>query len=129
MFQLFKYTTGNAHTAYHVLHFTVNINGHTSYHDGKYYETCPDCLLSEDTTLLPDGKSKGRYLFLYSEALCLYSVISSHIFCSGCISFSPTITISVACSFKPALACWSHPTLRHSRSRRSVWNSLRTTTL
>lgn len=43
-----------------------NINGHTSYHDGKYYETCDDCLLSEDTTLLPDGKSKGRYLFLFS---------------------------------------------------------------
>lgn len=100
MFKLFKYTTGNAHTAYHVLYFTVNINGHTSYHDGKYYETCSDCLLSEDTTLLPDGKSKGRYLFLYSEALCLYSAIRSHTFCSGRISFSPTIAISVACSFK-----------------------------
>lgn len=48
--------------------FTVNINGHTSYHDGKYYETCSECLLSEDTTLLPDGKSKGRYLFLFSKA-------------------------------------------------------------
>lgn len=52
----------------------VVINGHTSYHDGKYYETCEDCLLSEDTTLLPDGKTKGRYLFLYSKAfLCFYS--------------------------------------------------------
>lgn len=49
--------------------FTVNINGHTSYHDGKFYETCSDCLLSEDTTLLPDGKSKGRYLFLFSKFL------------------------------------------------------------
>ncbi|XP_032372072.1 uncharacterized protein LOC116689620 isoform X1 [Etheostoma spectabile] len=48
-------------------HTTFNINGHTSYHDGKYYETCSDCLLSEDTTLLPDGKSKGRYLFLFTR--------------------------------------------------------------
>ncbi|XP_026199838.1 uncharacterized protein LOC113151175 [Anabas testudineus] len=48
-------------------HTTYNINGHTSYHDGKYYETCDDCLLSEDTTLLPDGKSKGRYLFLFTR--------------------------------------------------------------
>ncbi|CAI5637034.1 unnamed protein product [Oreochromis niloticus] len=44
-----------------------NINGHTSYHDGKYYETCSNCLLSEDTTLLPDGKSKGRYFFLFTR--------------------------------------------------------------
>ncbi|XP_044053680.1 uncharacterized protein LOC122876876 isoform X1 [Siniperca chuatsi] len=44
-----------------------NIKGHTSYHDGKYYETCSDCLLSEDTTFLPDGKSKGRYLFLFTR--------------------------------------------------------------
>ncbi|XP_037632913.1 uncharacterized protein LOC119492494 [Sebastes umbrosus] len=48
-------------------HTTFNIKGHTSYHDGKYYETCSDCLLSEDTTLLPDGKSKGRYLFLFTR--------------------------------------------------------------
>ncbi|KAM9858827.1 saxitoxin and tetrodotoxin-binding protein 1-like [Aulostomus maculatus] len=48
-------------------HTTFNINGHTSYHDGKYYETCADCLLSEDTTLLPDGKSKGRYIFLFTR--------------------------------------------------------------
>lgn len=48
-------------------HTTFNINGHTSYHDGRYYETCSDCLLSEDTTLLPDGKSKGRYLFLFTR--------------------------------------------------------------
>nr|XP_015827994.2 uncharacterized protein LOC107393895 [Nothobranchius furzeri] len=48
-------------------HTTFVINGHTSYHDGKYYETCSDCLLSEDTTLLPDGKSKGRYLFLFTR--------------------------------------------------------------
>ncbi|XP_041856242.1 uncharacterized protein LOC121649459 [Melanotaenia boesemani] len=48
-------------------HSTYIINGHTSYHDGKYYETCSDCLLSEDTTLLPDGKSKGRYLFLFTR--------------------------------------------------------------
>ncbi|XP_020506582.1 saxitoxin and tetrodotoxin-binding protein 2 [Labrus bergylta] len=48
-------------------HTTFAINGHTSYHDGKYYETCADCLLSEDTTLLPDGKSKGRYLFLFTK--------------------------------------------------------------
>lgn len=51
--------------------FTDNINGHTSYHDGKYYETCSDCLLSEDTTLLPDGKSKGRYFFLFSKSFFL----------------------------------------------------------
>ncbi len=56
--------------------FTVNINGHTSYHDGKYYETCADCLLSEDTTLLPDGKSKGRYLFLFSKFFLFLSLIS-----------------------------------------------------
>ncbi|XP_041643718.1 uncharacterized protein LOC121509961 [Cheilinus undulatus] len=49
-------------------HTTFNINGHTSYHEGKYYETCADCLLSEDTTLLPDGKSKGRYLFLFTKS-------------------------------------------------------------
>ncbi|KAM9393979.1 saxitoxin and tetrodotoxin-binding protein 2-like [Pholidichthys leucotaenia] len=48
-------------------HTTFNINGHTSYHDGKYYETCSDCLLSEDTTLLPDGQSKGRYLYLFTR--------------------------------------------------------------
>ncbi|XP_038559938.1 uncharacterized protein LOC119891976 [Micropterus salmoides] len=48
-------------------HAKFNINGHTSYHDGKYYETCSDCLLSEDTTVLPDGKSKGRYLFLFTR--------------------------------------------------------------
>ncbi|KAJ0019329.1 hypothetical protein NQD34_006898 [Periophthalmus magnuspinnatus] len=48
-------------------HTTFNINGHTSYHEGKYYETCADCLLSEDTTLLPDGNSKGRYLFLFTR--------------------------------------------------------------
>lgn len=48
-------------------HSTYIINGHTSYHDGKYYETCSDCLLSEDTTLLPDGKSKGRYFFLFTR--------------------------------------------------------------
>ncbi|XP_047447067.1 uncharacterized protein LOC125011782 [Mugil cephalus] len=48
-------------------HTTFIINGHTSYHDGKYYETCSDCLLSEDTTLLPDGKSKGRYIFLFTR--------------------------------------------------------------
>lgn len=49
-------------------HTTFIINGHTSYHDGKYYETCSDCLLSEDTTLLPDGESKGRYLFLFTRS-------------------------------------------------------------
>ncbi|CAL9708251.1 unnamed protein product [Knipowitschia caucasica] len=49
-------------------HATFNINGHTSYHEGKYYETCADCLLSEDTTLLPDGTSKGRYLFLFTRS-------------------------------------------------------------
>ncbi|XP_074525648.1 saxitoxin and tetrodotoxin-binding protein 2-like [Halichoeres trimaculatus] len=49
-------------------HITFNINGHTSYHEGKYYETCTDCLLSEDTVLLPDGKSKGRYLFLFTKS-------------------------------------------------------------
>lgn len=48
-------------------HTTYNINGHTSYHEGKYYETCADCLLSEDITLLPDGNSKGRYLFLFTR--------------------------------------------------------------
>ncbi|XP_072244175.1 saxitoxin and tetrodotoxin-binding protein 1-like [Leuresthes tenuis] len=48
-------------------HTTFIINGHTSYHDGKYYATCSDCLLSEDTTVLPDGKSKGRYLFLFTR--------------------------------------------------------------
>lgn len=48
-------------------HTTFNINGHTSYHEGKYYETCADCLLSEDTTLLPDGETKGRYLFLFTR--------------------------------------------------------------
>nr|XP_020449924.1 uncharacterized protein LOC109956854 [Monopterus albus] len=48
-------------------HFTFNIHGHTSYHDGKFYETCADCLLSEDTTLLPDGQSKGRYLYLFTR--------------------------------------------------------------
>ncbi|XP_077457441.1 uncharacterized protein LOC144074742 [Stigmatopora argus] len=48
-------------------HATFNINNHTSYHEGKYYATCADCLLSEDTTLLPDGKSKGRYLFLFTR--------------------------------------------------------------
>ncbi|KAG7278337.1 hypothetical protein CRUP_029942, partial [Coryphaenoides rupestris] len=48
-------------------HTTFNINGHTSYHDGKYYETCAECLLSEDTTLLPDGETKGRYLFLFTR--------------------------------------------------------------
>lgn len=47
---------------------SVVINGHTSYHEGKYYETCADCLLSEDTTLLPDGNSRGRYLFLFSKS-------------------------------------------------------------
>ncbi|XP_061906894.1 uncharacterized protein LOC133652307 [Entelurus aequoreus] len=46
---------------------TYNINNHTSYHEGKYYETCAECLLSEDTTLLPDGKSLGRYLFLFTR--------------------------------------------------------------
>ncbi|XP_076015906.1 uncharacterized protein LOC143008164 [Genypterus blacodes] len=49
-------------------HITFTINGHTSYHDGKYYATCPDCLLSEDTTLLPDGKNKGRYMFLFTRS-------------------------------------------------------------
>jgi len=49
-------------------HTTFNINGHTSYHEGKYYETCADCLLSEDTTLLPDGETKGRYLFLFTRS-------------------------------------------------------------
>ncbi|CAL8346630.1 unnamed protein product [Lota lota] len=48
-------------------HTTFNINGHTSYHDGKYYETCAECLLSEDTTLLPDGETKGRYFFLFTR--------------------------------------------------------------
>ncbi|XP_061842521.1 saxitoxin and tetrodotoxin-binding protein 2-like [Nerophis lumbriciformis] len=46
---------------------TYNIHNHTSYHEGKYYETCAECLLSEDTTLLPDGKSLGRYLFLFTR--------------------------------------------------------------
>ncbi|KAJ3604603.1 hypothetical protein NHX12_029343 [Muraenolepis orangiensis] len=50
-------------------HTTFNINGHTSYHDGKYYESCAECLLSEDTTLLPDGETKGRYLFLFTVLL------------------------------------------------------------
>lgn len=63
------------HILIEVFYFTVNINGHTSYHDGKYYETCSDCLLSEDTTLLPDGKSKGRYLFLYSKPFSLYPAV------------------------------------------------------
>ncbi|XP_024908838.1 uncharacterized protein LOC103398126 isoform X2 [Cynoglossus semilaevis] len=58
--------TANATITGMTSHFTMNINGHTSYHDGKYYETCADCLLSEDTTLLPDGKSKGRYFFLFN---------------------------------------------------------------
>ncbi|XP_053277228.1 uncharacterized protein LOC128438640 [Pleuronectes platessa] len=48
-------------------HTNFNINGHSSYHDGKYYETCADCLLSEDYTLLPDGKTKGRYFFLFTR--------------------------------------------------------------
>jgi len=48
-------------------HTTFNILGHTSYHEGKYFETCAECLLSEDTTLLPDGETKGRYLFLFTR--------------------------------------------------------------
>lgn len=48
-------------------HTAFTIHGHTSYHDGQYYETCPDCLLSTDTTQLPDGESKGRYIFLYTR--------------------------------------------------------------
>ncbi|XP_068166075.1 saxitoxin and tetrodotoxin-binding protein 2-like [Antennarius striatus] len=59
--------TANATISGITSHATFNINGHTSYHDGKYYETCSDCLLSEDTTLLPDGKSKGRYFFLFTR--------------------------------------------------------------
>lgn len=49
-------------------HTTFNIQGHTSYHEGKYYETCADCLMSEDTTLLPESDKKGRYLFLFTKS-------------------------------------------------------------
>ncbi|XP_029915015.1 uncharacterized protein LOC115364639 [Myripristis murdjan] len=59
--------TANATMSGMTSHTTFNINGHTSYHEGKYYETCADCLLSEDTTLLPDGETKGRYLFLFTR--------------------------------------------------------------
>ncbi|XP_068594908.1 saxitoxin and tetrodotoxin-binding protein 1-like [Brachionichthys hirsutus] len=59
--------TANATISEITSHTTFIINGHTSYHDGKYYETCSDCILSEDTTFLPDGESKGRYLFLFTR--------------------------------------------------------------
>lgn len=123
--------------------FTVNINGHTSYHDGKYYETCSDCLLSEDTTLLPDRSSKGRYLFLFSKVLpflhfqCEVWNINSPYYVS-CPSSLPPGLFSVS---PPLLACfmvalpkhepvrWSRPSWRPSRSRQSVLNSPNSTTL
>jgi len=46
---------------------TFNIMGETSNHEGRYYETCADCLLSDDTTLLPNGESKGRYLLMFTR--------------------------------------------------------------
>ncbi|KAF6729593.1 Saxitoxin and tetrodotoxin-binding protein 1 [Oryzias melastigma] len=71
-------------------HATFVINGHTSYHDGKYYETCEACLLSEDTTLLPDGKSKGRYLFLYTRNGTLESAeLEKFKKQAECLKFSP----------------------------------------
>uniref|UniRef100_UPI0037E75EFD saxitoxin and tetrodotoxin-binding protein 2-like n=1 Tax=Semicossyphus pulcher TaxID=241346 RepID=UPI0037E75EFD len=71
-------------------HTTFNINGHTSYHDGKYYETCSDCLLSEDTTLLPDGKSKGRYLFLFTKTGALEpSELETFKKQAECLNFPP----------------------------------------
>ncbi|CAK6970494.1 uncharacterized protein LOC128365140 [Scomber scombrus] len=71
-------------------HTTLNINGHTSYHDGKYYETCSNCLLSEDTTLLPDGKSKGRYLFLFTRTGKLEpSELETFKKQAECLNFSP----------------------------------------
>uniref|UniRef100_A0A3P9IPC1 Apolipoprotein M n=1 Tax=Oryzias latipes TaxID=8090 RepID=A0A3P9IPC1_ORYLA len=73
-------------------HATFVINGHTSYHDGKYYETCEDCLLSEDTTLLPDGKTKGRYLFLYTRNATLQSSeLEKFKNQAECLKFSPEL--------------------------------------
>jgi len=46
---------------------TLNIMGQTSTHEGRYYETCADCLLNEDTTLLPNGEIKERYLLLFTR--------------------------------------------------------------
>merc|ERR1712168_354382 len=31
---------------------SFTIMGQTSYHDGKYYETCPDCLMSASSTII-----------------------------------------------------------------------------
>ncbi|CAL1585768.1 unnamed protein product [Knipowitschia caucasica] len=45
-----------------------NNNGHTIYREGKFYETCADCLLSEDTICGPDGTSMGRFLFLFTRS-------------------------------------------------------------
>jgi len=120
--------------------FTVNINGHTSYHDGKYYETCSDCLLSEDTTFLPDGKSKGRYFFLFSKTfhsptLLIWVKIQNVwlIFWPFGISLSspphPPCFFTLSPLLKHGLALWSHLSWRSLRSRQSVYNSCRSTTL
>ncbi|XP_053725681.1 uncharacterized protein LOC128761999 [Synchiropus splendidus] len=50
-----------------ITHATFTINGHTSFHDWKYFETCPDCLMSEDTTMLPDDTAMGRYFYLFTR--------------------------------------------------------------
>ncbi|XP_042343401.1 uncharacterized protein LOC121943877 [Plectropomus leopardus] len=71
-------------------HTTFIINGVTSYHDGKYYETCADCLLSEDTTVLSDGKSKGRYLFLFTRTGTLEpSELETYKKQAECLKFVP----------------------------------------
>lgn len=71
-------------------HTAFNINGHTSYHDGKYYETCADCLLSEDTCLLPDGVTRGRYLFLFTKSGALYdSELETFKKQAECLKFLP----------------------------------------
>lgn len=119
IFPSFNLTTQNHSCP--LTYLTVNINGHTSYHDGKYYETCPDCLLSEDTTLLPDRSSKGRYLFLFSKQPAQLKQAKEKLFLS-CALF-----LSLFYLFKHEPARWNRPNWRSSRSRPNVCSSLRST--
>ncbi|XP_056143832.1 uncharacterized protein LOC130119354 [Lampris incognitus] len=48
---------------------SFKFNFYTSWHDGKYIETCPDCILWADSAEIStsEGTKQGRNLFLYTR--------------------------------------------------------------
>jgi len=89
-------------------HTTFNIEGQETKHEGSFYETCADCMLSKSTTLTPDGQPGGNFLFLWTRTGQLdASVVEKFKQQVACLNMNPEYhfgTVSDLCPDERAAA-------------------------